>query len=400
MKGMKRVFYQFSMAVLALSSLWLWSSCNTEQDSTAAYGEDDDYAQVEAVDLSQPTTRAIGMDLSTFSLSVFYTRTNKLLANNIKHTMTTAGVQMAGSWRMQPSGEMVAVAVSPSLDAVDNLVLTKDEQSFEYTVPPTEQTMIKIGGDLSFTKASTSNKLSLKFVNALTQFTLRARNEMKVEFDGDENQYDTEIYVKGFTIHNLAAKGRFNFTGDYNGKWTLIDDVYANYSQELQTPVKLSKTTFVDVIDSVLILMPQTPVVWKPAASASAIASVDGIEKADEDHKCYIELRCAITVERNSQTTYIWGTENTYKSVYLPYVTKYCPKPWNVINRQGTYNLRFIKTEALDSEGKPIKPEIAGDENGTFENAVFIEVAPTDDSDNDNVDDWEDMELDPYDVTI
>lgn len=400
MKGMKRFFYQFSMAVLALSSLWLWSSCNTEQDGSATYGEDDDYAQVEAEDISQPITRAIGIDLSTFSLSVFYTRTNKLIANNIKHTMSGAGVQMGGSWRMQPAGEMVAVAVSPSLDAVDNLVLTASEQSFVYTVPTTNQTMIKIGGDLSFTKASTSNKLSLKFVNALTLFTLRARNEMKVEFDGDENQYDTEIYVKGFTIHNLAAKGRFNFTSDYNGKWTLIDDVYANYSQELQTPVKLSKTTFVDIIDSVLILMPQTPVVWKPAASASAIASVDGIEKADEDHKCYIELRCAMTVERNNQTVYIWGTENTFKPIYLPYVTKYCPKPWNAINRQGTYNLRFIKNEALDSEGKPIKPEIEGDENGTFENAVFIEVAPTDGNDDDNVDDWEDMELDPYDVTI
>lgn len=389
---MKRV-NQFCVAFLALWSLGLWSSCNTEQTSSSAYGEDDDYAQIEVEDISQPLTRAMGMDLTSFSLSVFYPKTNKMLASKIKHTITPSGIQMSGSWRMAPSGEMVAVAVSPSLDYTQNLVLTADEQSFEYTVPPTEQTMIKIGGDLSFTKASVNNKLSLKFVNALTLFTLRARNEMKVEFEGDDNQYDVDIYVKGFTMHNVASKGRFKYTSDYNGTWTLIDDEYANYSQELATPVKLGTTSFVNIIDSVLILMPQTPKVWTPAATASAVASVDGIAKADEDHKCYIELRCAITVNRNNKTIYVWGSSDTYKSVYFPYVTKYCPKAWNLINRQGTYNLRFTKAEALDAEGRPIKPDEEGEENGTFENAVFIEVAPTDELDNDNVDDWPDADI-------
>ena len=387
MKGMKSVFNQYSIAILTLFSLWLWSSCNTEQTSPATvYGEDDDYAQIEVEDISQPTTRAMAMDLSTFSLSVFYPSTNKLVANNIKHTITSSGVKMSSSWRMAPSGEMIAVAVSPSLDVTENLVLTQDEQSFEYTVPTTEQSMVKIGGDLSFTRASTGNKLSLKFVNALTQFTLRARNEMKVEFDGDENEYDVEIYVKGFIMHNVASKGRFTYTGDYNGKWTLIDDEYANYSQELQNPVQLGKTSFVNVIDSVLILLPQNPSGWTPSDTYT-------ISDADADHKCYIELRCAITVDRNNQTVYVWGNENTYKSVYFPYNPNYCPKPWNGINRQGTYNLRFSKTEALDSDGRPIKPEVQGDENGTFENAVFIEVAPIDDNGDDYVDDWGDPDL-------
>ena len=394
MKGMKRVFNQFGIAFLALWSLWLWSSCNTEQTSSAtAYGEDDDYAQVEVEDISQPLTRAIGMDLTSFSLAVYYTTTKKMLASNVKHTITPDGIQTSSSWRMAPNGEMVAVAVSPSFDQIQNLSVKADVQSFEYTVPTTKQTMLKIGGDLSFTKASVNNKLSLKFVNALTQFTLRARNEMKVEFDGDDNEYDVEIYVKGFTMHNVASKGRFTYPGAYNGKWTLIDDEYANYSQELATPVQLSKTSFVNIIDSVLILMPQTPKVWTPAATAAAVASVDGIAKADEDHKCYIELRCAITVFRNDKTVYVWGSETTYKSVYFPYVTKYCPKAWNTINRQGTYNLRFSKAEALDSEGRPIKPEVQGEENGTFENAVFIEVAPTDDNGDDYVDDWGDPDV-------
>ena len=393
MKGCFRLYCQLSVVFLAFLSLCLWSSCNMDHTESINYCNEDENAQVEVEDISQSTTRAMGMDLKTFSLSVYFPKTNKLVADNVKHTITSSGVETSTSWRMSPAGEMIAVAVSPLLDITQNLVLTADEQSFEYTVPTTEQTMIKIGGDLSFTKASVNNKLSLKFVNALTQFTLRARNEMKVEFDGDDNQYDVEIYVKGFTMHNVAAKGRFIYSSDYNGSWTLIDDVYANYSQELATPVQLSKTSFVNIIDSVLILMPQTPAVWTPAATDAAVASVDGIAKADEDHKCYIELRCAITVQRNNQTVYVWGNETTYKSVYFPYVTKYCPKPWNAINRQGTYNLRFSKAEALDSEGKPIKPEEQSNENGSFENAVFIEVAPTDENGDDYVDDWPDQEV-------
>ena len=82
MKGMRKFYNQLSIAVLTLFSLWLWASCNTESESSL-YGEDDDYAQVEAEDISQPITRAMGMDLATFSLSVFYPKTNKLVANNI-----------------------------------------------------------------------------------------------------------------------------------------------------------------------------------------------------------------------------------------------------------------------------------------------------------------------------
>jgi hypothetical protein len=44
----------------------------------------------------------------------------------------------------------------------------------------------------------------------------------------------------------------------------------------------------------------------------------------------------------------------------------------------------------LDADGKPIEPQTE-EEGDSFENAVFIEVAPTDTSDDDNVDDWEEI---------
>lgn len=400
MKGMNKYIRKSSIVILASMPL-LWLSCSAGHEGLVA--NEDDFAQIEVEDLSPMTTRSApnGMDLESFSLSVFYPRTNKLVANNILHTITETGIQMSGSWRMAPAGEMIAVAVGPSLDYTQNLVLTADEQTFEYTVPPTDQTMIKIGGNLSFTKASTGNKLSLKFVNSLTNFMLRARNEMKVE-DENGDQFDVDIIVKSFTLHNIAAKGRFKFTGNYNGTWTLIDDVYADYTQVLETPVTLSKSSFSDIMQDVLVLLPQTPVGWEPAATDAAVEEVDGIAKANTDHKTYIELKCQITTVRDNQTVYLWGSadgvgRDQYQSVYFPYVRKYCPKPWNAINRQGTYNLRFTKNEALDSGGKPIKPQTQ-DQGDTFENAVFISVAPTDENGDDWVEDWEDPE--EVDVTI
>lgn len=375
-------------------------ACSTEHTETIANasGEDDDYAEVEAVDASGGAiTRALNMTLSSFSLSIMNVKSEILLADKLRYEKPNGSFSpVGGSWRMI-SQEMMAIGVSPSMDILENVTMTKAAQTFDYTVPTTEQTMLKIGSNMSFTKASTKNKLSMNFVNALAQFTIKARNELKVEVDSKE--YDVKIYVKGVTLHNLAAKGRFTFTGNYQGTWTPIDDVYANYSQELPSPVPLNSTSFVNVMDSIFVFLPQSPEnnAWTPSGLANPPAS-DAISVANANHKAYIELRCAMTIERDGQTVYVWGSSDTYKSVYFPYVKKYCPKVWSAINRQAVYNLKIIKTETLDAEGAPIKPEELADENGQFENAVFIEVAPTDDYGDDNVDDWPDADI--IDVTI
>ena len=285
--------------------------------------------------------------------------------------------------------EMKAIGVSPTMDILENVTLNADNAYYDYTVPTTEQTMLKIGANLSFTKKSVNNYLFLKFVNALSLFTIKARNELKVE-DNEGNEFDVTIYVKGITLHNLKAKGRFTYTGDKTGTWAPYDDTYYNYTQDFPERVQLNTKTFVDVMDSVFVLLPQSPEsnAWAPAGTDDAPES-DAISVADANHKVYIELRCSMTTERDGQTVYLWGSENSYQPVYFPYIKKYCPKAWNAINRQGTYNLKFIKGEALTAEGKPIKPQTQ-DEGDSFENAVFITVSPTDENDNDYVDDWED----------
>lgn len=354
-------------------------------------------AQVEAVDVSYSPTRALAMDLKTFSISVYNSKTDKLLADKVYYQITDAGLVNSSDWRMA-TAEMKAIGVSPTMDIVENLTLTATDNYFDYTVPTTKQTMLKIGSNMSFTKKSSGNKLQMKFVNALSMVTFKARNELKIE-DDKGVEYDTKIYVKSITIHNLVSKARFTYTGDYKGEWTPIEGGYANYTQDLPTAVELNSKTFTNVMDSIFVFIPQAPQnnAWTPAGTDNAPIT-DGISYANADHKVYIELRCAITTEKNGNTVYLWGNEYSYQPIYFPYIKKNCPKAWNSINRQAVYNIKIVKEEALDSDGRPIKPQEQSNEYGEFQNAVFITVSPTDDLDNDNVDDWEDPEI--HEVTI
>ncbi len=387
----------FKWFALLLPTICMLHACSADHSNTIADipEEDDSPAEVTAIDVSQDeTTRAANMDLNSFGLSVLNVRTGKLINDKLQHVRSGSAFNPVGGTFRMIITEMKAIAVSPSMDILENISLTSDDQSFDYEVPTTNQTMVKISGNMSFTKLSTNNNLVLNFVNALTLLTVRARNELKVEIDG--NEYEVDIFVKGITLHNIYSKGHFKYTADYNGTWTPIDGYWANYSQELPSAVKLSTTSFINVVDEVFALLPQSPekYSWTPAGTNPAPAT-DAISAADADHKCYIELRCSMTIQRNNQTVYVWGNSDTYKSVYFPYIKKCCPKAWNTINRQSIYNLKFVKGEALSSDGSPIKPEEQAGENGQFENAVFIEVAPTDNSNNDNVDNWGDPDIIP-----
>ena len=384
--------------LLMLLAVWL-CSCSTDlaNSSAGAENDGDEVAQVEVEDISYSPTRAMAMDLKTFSISVFNFKTNKFLAENVYYQITDAGLISSKDWRMA-TAEMKAIGVSPTFDITENVTLTATDHYFDYTVPTTKQTMLKIGSNMSFTKKSSNNKLQMKFVNALSLVTFKARNELKIE-DDKGVEYDTKIYVKSITIHNLISKARFTFTGNYQGKWTPIEGGYANYTQDFPTAVELNSKTFTDVIDSIFVFIPQAPQnnAWTPAGTDNAPIT-DGISYANADHKVYIELRCAITTEKKNQTVYLWGNEYSYQPIYFPYLKKNCPKGWNTINRQAVYNIKIVKEEALDSDGRPIKPQEQSNEYGEFQNAVFITVSPTDDLDNDNVDDWEDPEI--HEVTI
>ena len=378
------------MAVCLMATCAL-CACHADSVNTTSPSEDEEFAVVDAADASLEATRALGMDLDAFGVSVYNVNKDRSLAKNVQYVSNGSGFTGTPKWNMVVT-EMKAIGVSPSLNILDNVTLDKDNAYFDYTVPTTEQTMLKIGANLSFTKKSVNNYLYLKFVNALSLVTFRARNELKMEID--DNEYDVTVYVKGITIHNLKAKGRFTYASNTAGSWSTPDEVYYDYSQDFAQKVQLNNTTYINVIDSVFVFLPQSPekTAWTPVGTDAA-PETDAISYADADHKCYIELRCSMTIQRDNETVYIYGDEDTYKPVYIPYIKKNCPKAWNTINRQSTYNISLKKAEALAADGTPIKPEEKNNENGTFENAVFIEVAPIDANGDDYVDDWGDPDL-------
>lgn len=390
---MKESIIRIRASAIMLFVIGMLYSCGTDvtEQSAASPSETDEPAEVVANDVSNSSlTRAMAMELKSFAFSVYNVKRSKLLVDNLLMTKNPSTKKFTGdSWSMINT-EMKAISISPNMDIVTSILFDKDNHSFVYEVPSTEQTMIKIAANMSFTKQSTNNSLSLSFINSLALLTVRARNELELK-DKDGNILPVTIYVKSCTLCNIGSQGKFTYTGNSTGTWELIDGAYANYPQVLKSATELSTTKFINICDSTFALIPQSPEThaWTPAGTDEA-PTTDAISVANANHKAYIVLECAMTAEIDNQTVYVWGSETTFKPVYFPYKAAYCPRAWNAINKQGIYNLKIVDGEALDADGKPIKPEERENENNSFVNAEFITVSPSKDNGEDDVDDWPD----------
>jgi hypothetical protein len=205
------------------------------------------------------------------------------------------------------------------------------------------------------------------------------------------------VYVSKVIMHNMKQKGRFNYnaTKETTGTWTLDDDSYANYAQELQEAklVTNGQTDPTEIVDSFFVVLPQSPEKWAWAAKGKEDAGPeDAISVADADHKCYVELKCQITATVGDQTYYVWGSKDgterpKYESIYLPYNGRNASPKFATTGASGVYKINIAETTALDEYGKPIKPkETTG--GAMFRDAEFITVSTADEDGNDNVDDW------------
>ncbi len=387
----KNIRIRASAIILFVVAILYSCGSDVTEQSTEVLSGSDEPAEIEAYDISNGSlTRALAMELKSFSVSVYNMKRDLLYVDRVLMTKNPVSQQFTGeSWSMLNT-EMKAICVSPNMDVVTSIMFDKVNNSFVYEVPTTEQTMIKIGANMSFTKKSVNNKLPINFVNSLALLTVRARNELELK-DKDGNILPVTIYVKSCTLCNMGSQGKFTYTGNVTGTWELIDGAYANYPQVLKSATELSKTKFINICDSTFAMIPQSPEThaWTPAGTDEA-PTTDAISVANANHKAYIVLECAMTAEIDNQTVYVWGSETTFKPVYFPYRAAYCPRAWNAINKQGIYNLKIIDGDALDAEGRPIKPEERENENNSFVNAEFITVSPSKDNGEDDVDDWPD----------
>ena len=355
------------------------------------------------------TTRALFEQLSQFSETVLTARGSRVTSDNLIYKDPGTGSWVTTSdWMMPASGKVSAYGISPTVDILADHLFDKNNRYFDYVVPVDNQTVIKIGSKLNFTADDiASDGLVINFSNATASLVIRATNKLQLKLRDSEEKIPVQIYVKKVTIHNLKQKGRFNFstTKNTDGNWVLNDELFANYSQDLNNEVLVTngQTTPDDIVNDFIVVLPQSPEQWPWAAKGKEDAGPeDAISVANADHKCYIELECRITATVNNQTYHVWGShdglEATYASIYLPYVGRNASPKYAGVGAQGVYLVRITETTALDEYGRPIKPQESSMAD-QFRDAEFINVSTSDEDGKDNVDDWE-PEQTPVTVTL
>lgn len=414
MQNKQYVFYMLWL----MTAMGLLASCSTEtaQEVVSESGLDSirgESLQYVVNDVSRGNvnvTRALYETLSQFSETVLNARGGAQTKDNLIYKDPGTGQWVTtNTWTMPGSGKMSAYGISPTVDVMTDHLFDKNNRYFDYVVPVEDQCVIKIGSKLNFTAQSIAEEggVVINFKNATASLVIRATNKLQLKLRDSEEKVPVEVYVKSVTIHNMKQKGRFEFstTKETDGSWTLDDDTYVDYTQVLENEVLVTngQTTPDEIVDSFIVVLPQSPEQWPWAAKGKEDAgSEDAISVANTNHKCYIELKCRITATIGSDTYHAWGsydgTNATYESIYLPYNGRNASPKYNSIGASGLYIVRITETTALDEYGRPIKPQESTMAD-QFRDAEFINVSTGDEDGNDNVDDWE-PEQEPETITL
>lgn len=406
------IFYLLWLVVVA----GLLTSCSADTTSETSIDNNLEGIPGESIryivnDISNgEPTRALYEQLSQFSETVLNARGGAITKDNLIYKESGVGNWVTtNTWTMPSSGKVSAYGISPSIDVLAGHQFNKNDHYFDYVAPVTEQKVIKMGSKLNFSLQTVADEggIIINFKNATASLLVRATNKLQLKLKNSDEKIPVQVYVKSVTIHNMKQKGRFNFstTKNTDGSWTLDDDVYANYTQDLANEVLVTngQTTPDEIVDSFMVVLPQSPEKWAWAAKGNTNPDPsDAISVADANHKCYIELKCRITATIESTTYHVWGSSdgvnNTYESIYFPYTARNASPKYATFGASGVYIVRITETTALDLEGKPITPHESTMAD-QFRDAEFINISTSDEDGNDNVDDWEDEQV-PEVVTL
>lgn len=374
--------------------LALACSCSEIVENENVALVDNDYATISATDVSAHTdTRAIaGMTFEQFSLYIFRTNGVTVTKSNLIYKTGDAW-NNTNAWKMVTTGNMNAYGISPSDEVPTSMHFVGDDGKacddiyFDYTVPTTNQTMIKIGSNLGFSRKSTGGHLSMNFVNAMSTLSLRAKNNLKLKINGSEEKLAVRVNVKGAIVHNLNSQGRFTFdkTKSSKGAWTLSTDTYFNYPQDFASAKSIDSLQFTSLLDESFVVLPQNPSSWSPSGTEDGPDAP--ISTADAEHKTYVELKCNMQAYIDGQWQYVWGDAETFPSIYTPFVKKQLTVKFVNINTNGMYSIILQENAVLDQYGHPIKPQTTGG-NDSFQDAEFVNFSTSTESGVDVTDDW------------
>ncbi len=176
---------------------------------------------------------------------------------------------------------------------------------------------------------TTTGGVPLEFGHALAQ----------VLFSVKTGSTALEIDVESIEVSNVIGEGDFDILNDSWDLGSTIED----FSYTLTTPITGISTTLTAITSSTagaLLMIPQTLTAWD---TTDAIADTDA---------SYVKVMCKI--KGNSASDYLWGSEDSYGAVYIPFATT-----WTMGNKY-TYTLTFGDSGSTsggggyDEEGNPI----------------------------------------------
>ncbi len=290
--------------------------------STEVYQESDDNDFVEIIPIFPwSSSRAISDVLNEFYISSFSGKLNQ--GRNVHYTFDGSAwnadktiVWPAGSTKISFWGLSQKFE---NANGMSNTSIRYNVQKFDYTCDPATPKDLLYASKLNTTQAEQGGKITLAFNYALA-------NPYFVCVQAIETPNVTVI-INEVIVHNLKTTGTFEYstTLNSNGKWTLNNDLYANFSKVLPSPVTLNpdKVTAVTLTDK-WFWMPQRPTKWKTTATTPV-----SITEADAAHQCYVEMKCKII----ANGSYVWGgpagSTNEWESVYYPFGTNFNSKGYN-----------------------------------------------------------------------
>lgn len=316
-------------------------------NSTELNRETDGYDVVEIVPIFPwSSSRAISDVLTEFYVTSYSGRTLK--GRNIHYTFDGTAWKASSSLVWPSMTTKISFwGLSQKFDDVNgmsNTSITSTSQTFDFTCDPANPRDLLYASKINTTKKEQSGKVSLAFNYALARPYFTCVQAIETE--------NVTVIINEVVVHNLktTAKFKYSTTRNSNGSWTVNNDLYANYSKVLSSPVTLNpdKVTAVTLTDR-WYWIPQRITKWSTTATTPV-----PISTADANHQCYVEMKCKIIVNGS----YVWGgsagSANEWESVYYPFGTNFNSNGYNraiKLSFDGGY---------LD-DGTPFKPREGSD---------------------------------------
>ena len=319
-------------------------SCN---NTIEINNEKDNYDIIEIIPIFPwSSSRAISDVLSEFYVTSYSGKTLK--AKNIHYTYDGTAWN-ASSSLVWPGGstKISFWGLSQKFEdanGMSNTAIKSSSQTFDYTCDPANPRDLLYASMLNTTKSEQGGKVALAFNYALSRPYFTCVQTIETE--------NVTVIINEVIVHNLKTTATFTYlkTSNSSGTWTLNNDLYANYSKVLPSPVTLNpdKVTAVTLTDR-WFFIPQKLTKWSTTA-----ASPVPIATADANHQCYVEMKCKIIYNGS----YVWGgaagSANEWESVYYPFGTN--------INSKGYNKAVKLKFDGgYFDDGTPFKPREGSD---------------------------------------